>query len=48
MPLLVCCKDYELSTVTGDNYSAEWVETAFRDAGISYRAQREAEDRVVS
>ena len=29
-------KDYELSAVTGDNYSAEWVETAFRDAGISY------------
>ena len=25
-----------LSEVTGDNYAAAWVETAFRDAGISY------------
>jgi hypothetical protein len=30
-------KGYELSTVTGDNYSAEWVESAFRDCGISYQ-----------
>ena len=29
-------KEYFLSTVTGDAYSAEWVEGAFRDGGISY------------
>jgi hypothetical protein len=29
-------KYYELGTVTGDNFSAEWVASAFRDAGISY------------
>jgi hypothetical protein len=30
-------REYDLSTVTGDNYSAEWVESAFRDAGIRYQ-----------
>jgi hypothetical protein len=30
-------KEYALSKVIGDNYSAAWVETAFRDAGISYQ-----------
>ena len=29
-------RDYGLSEVTGDTYAAEWVETAFRDAGIRY------------
>ena len=29
-------QDYGLSEVTGDTYAAEWVETAFRDAGIRY------------
>jgi hypothetical protein len=28
---------FELSTVVGDNYSAEWVESAFRECGISYQ-----------
>ena len=30
-------KEYSLSTVTGDAYSAEWVEGAFRDGGIRYQ-----------
>jgi Terminase large subunit, ATPase domain len=29
-------KDYKLNTVTGDNYSAAWCETAFRNLGIRY------------
>jgi hypothetical protein len=29
-------KEYSLSAVTGDAYSAEWVEGAFRDGGIRY------------
>jgi hypothetical protein len=29
-------KDYKLNTVTGDNYSAAWCETAFRNLGIKY------------
>jgi hypothetical protein len=29
--------DYGLSVVTGDAYAAEWVEAAFRDAGITYQ-----------
>jgi hypothetical protein len=30
-------KDYRLNRVTGDNYSAAWAETAFKDAGITYK-----------
>jgi len=30
-------KDYGISTVAGDNYSAAWAETAFQDAGITYQ-----------
>jgi hypothetical protein len=30
-------KEYELSAVIGDAYAAEWVEAAFRVAGISYQ-----------
>lgn len=29
-------KEYHLSKVLGDNYSAEWVSGAWRDCGISY------------
>jgi hypothetical protein len=29
-------KDYGLSTVTGDNYSAAWCQTAFADNGVKY------------
>ena len=29
-------KEYGLTSVTGDNYSAAWVETAWKDNGISY------------
>jgi hypothetical protein len=29
-------RDYRLHEVTGDNYSAEWVTTAFKEAGIRY------------
>jgi hypothetical protein len=29
-------KDYNVTTATGDNYSAAWSETAFQDAGIIY------------
>jgi hypothetical protein len=30
-------KDYGISTVAGDNYSAAWAETAFQGAGIAYQ-----------
>jgi hypothetical protein len=30
-------KAYDLHSVVGDNYSAEWVEAAFREHGISYQ-----------
>ena len=30
-------KDYGISTVIGDNYSAAWAETAFQGAGILYQ-----------
>jgi hypothetical protein len=30
-------KEYDLGTVTGDNFSAEWVVSAFRDCGITYQ-----------
>lgn len=30
-------KSYGARTVTGDNYSAEWVASAFRDCGIDYQ-----------
>src|SRR5262249_13566113 len=30
-------QEYGLSAVTGDAYAAEWVETAFRDAGVTYQ-----------
>ena len=34
-------REYKLHEVTGDNYSAGWVETAFKDAGIKYvRAEK--------
>ena len=34
-------REYGLHEVTGDNYAAAWVETAFRDAGIKYvRAEK--------
>ena len=31
------CRDYRVTQVRGDRYSAEWVTTAFRDAGIIYK-----------
>lgn len=32
------CREYRVTTVHGDKYSAEWVVSAFRDAGTSYKA----------
>ena len=29
-------KDYKLHEITGDNYSAEWAVSAYKDAGIKY------------
>lgn len=29
-------REYRLHEVTGDNYAATWVETAFKDAGVKY------------
>jgi hypothetical protein len=29
-------REYSVGTVTGDNYAAAWVETAFRNAGVLY------------
>ena len=33
------CKDYKVTEVNGDNYSAEWAVTAFKDAGVKLPAQ---------
>lgn len=30
------CKQYRVSTITGDNYAKEWVQSAWRDCGITY------------
>jgi len=30
------CRNYKITTVTGDNYSADWVSAAFTKAGIRY------------
>ena len=30
------CREYRISTVTGDKYALEWVSSAWRNAGISY------------
>jgi Phage Terminase len=30
------CKEYRVSAVHGDNYSAEWATSAFKDAGMRY------------
>lgn len=30
------CKEYRIREVRGDNYSAVWVEAAFKDAGVKY------------
>ena len=30
-------KEYGLSSITGDNYSAEWVVASFKDCGIEYK-----------
>jgi hypothetical protein len=30
------CKQYRITALHGDNYSASWVETAFKDAGLRY------------
>jgi hypothetical protein len=31
------CREYKITQVRGDRYSAEWVVTAFRDAGVTYK-----------
>ncbi len=31
------CGQYRVTRVVGDNYSAEWVASAFRDAGVDYQ-----------
>jgi hypothetical protein len=30
------CKEYKIRAVHGDNYSAEWAVSAFKDAGLRY------------
>ncbi len=30
------CKQYKIGTVTGDRYAKEWVQTAWRNTGVSY------------
>src|SRR6202011_6210072 len=30
------CKEYGISSVTGDNYAAEWTAAAWRNTGITY------------
>jgi hypothetical protein len=30
------CKEYRIGSITGDSYAAQWVQGAWRDAGISY------------
>ena len=30
------CKQYRIGTVTGDRYAKEWVQTAWRNTGVSY------------
>ena len=39
-------KDYRVLTCTGDNYSAAWAETTFRDAGITYRRSEMAKSQL--
>jgi hypothetical protein len=31
------CREYKITEVRGDRYSAEWVVTAFRQAGVNYK-----------
>jgi hypothetical protein len=35
--LAALCREYKITQVRGDRYSAEWVTTAFRDAGVNYK-----------
>ena len=30
------CKQYRVTSVTGDKYALEWVQSAWRNAGVSY------------
>lgn len=39
-------KQYDLSVVTGDNFSAEWVASAFRDCGITYQRSERAKSAL--
>ena len=41
-------REYGLHEVTGDNYSAAWVETAFKDAGIKYVRSEKPKSALVS
>ena len=41
-------REYGLHEVTGDNYAATWVETAFKDAGIKYVRSEKTEICAVS
>jgi Terminase large subunit, ATPase domain len=36
------CREYRITQVTGDRYSAEWVVRAFRDAGLTYKASEQS------
>jgi hypothetical protein len=39
-------KDYHLSQVTGDNFSAEWVVAAFRDHGVAYQRSERSKSQL--
>jgi hypothetical protein len=39
-------KEFGLGSVTGDAYAAEWVATAFRDAGISYTRSEKSKSEL--
>ena len=40
------CKDYRISEVKGDNYSAEWAVTAFKDAGVRYKRSEQRKSDI--
>jgi hypothetical protein len=39
-------RDYELATVVGDHYSAEWVISAFRSCGIAYLVSEKTKSEI--
>jgi hypothetical protein len=39
-------RDYRITQVTGDKYSAEWVVRAFKDAGLSYKSSERSKSEI--